>query len=254
MRSAFLLLACLLALPACRAFPGPPAADLTGMVVVPAGWFLMGEDDGRTSNQPRRWVYLDAFAIDRTEVTRQAYLVYLRESGYPVEDANSQFSPQAGNLPAAGVLWRNAIGYCRWTGKRLPSEAEWEKAARGADGRRYPWGDDWSAGLANTAQSGLGTAVPAGRYPGGISPYGALDMAGNVAEWVADFYDPTYYTWATNWNPTGPQRILDHGLRGGSWDSSPDQATTFFRDSSHSARPNLRTGFRCARSLEAGGD
>jgi formylglycine-generating enzyme required for sulfatase activity len=250
MRFGFRSLLCLLLLIACQPLSSLKQPDLDGMRVVPAGWFLMGENDKRPSNQPQRWVYLDLFAIDRTEVTRQAYITYLLESGYPIDDTSSQLLADIASLPMTGVLWRDADAYCRWHAKRLPSEAEWEKAARGDDGRRYPWGNRWDASLANTIENDLAGVLPVGSFSRGASPYGVLDMAGNAAEWVADYYDPAYYSKAPIENPQGPSEIVDHVLRGGSWDSPSDQVTTFFRDSSHSARPNLRVGFRCALPLE----
>jgi formylglycine-generating enzyme required for sulfatase activity len=217
------------------------------MVVVPSGDFLMGKSDGPASSRPPHVVYLDTFAIDRTEVTGAAFTEYLAATSVA---ARPSFDPR---LPAVGVVWRQADGYCRWTGRRLPTEAEWEKAARGADGRAYPWGDRWDSARANTSPSGRGGPLPAASLPEGASPYGALDMSGNVAEWVADYFDPGYYLISPDANPLGPALVLDHGLRGGSWDSPPPQATTYFRDSSHSVKPNPRVGFRCALTPPAEG-
>ncbi len=216
------------------------------MVVIPGGWFLMGEDAGRRSHQPQRRVYLDAYAIDCTEVTNAAFGVFAAETGYQAIGWNARLAEEHGAEPVTGVLWRDANAYCRWMGKRLPTEAEWERAARGIDGRRYPWGDAWDSGLANTAEGGYGRVQPVGSYPEGASPDGLLDVAGNAAEWVADTFDHNYYTYAPDHNPSGPDLVTDHVLRGGSWASPPEHAQTFFRDSSHSVRPNPRVGFRCA--------
>jgi formylglycine-generating enzyme required for sulfatase activity len=219
------------------------------MILIPAGWFLMGQDDGPSYSQPQRRVYLDAFAIDRTEVTNAAFLAFLAATGYqpqgtePWDEVSTRDHP---DYPATGVIWVDADAYCRWAGKRLPTEAEWEKAARGTGGRRYPWGEEWNPAYANTLESDHGGVVSVGSFPEGASPYGVLDMAGNAAEWVADNFDPLYYTYAPDHNPLGPEEILNHGLRGGSWAATKRDAQTFFRDSSHSTRPNVRVGFRCA--------
>jgi formylglycine-generating enzyme required for sulfatase activity len=218
------------------------------MVVVPAGWFWRGEEGGRRVDRPRHKVYLDAFAIDRTEVTNTAFAKFVAAANYQTEGWDDRLAQTAPHKPVVGVLWRDADAYCRWADKRLPTEAEWEKAARGTDGRRYPWGDTWDATRCNTAESGRAGPLPVGGFPEGASPYGALDMAGNAAEWVADYFDFSDYANAPDHNPTGPTRVSDHGLRGGSWASPAEQAQTFFRDSSHSARPNFRVGFRCALS------
>lgn len=219
------------------------------MVIVPAGWFVMGQDDQRRSNRPQREVYLDAFAIDRTEVTVAAFAEFIAANGYQTVRWEPSLSKVQPDRPVVNLLWKEANAYCGWAGKRLPTEAEWEKAARGTDARRYPWGNTWDPGRTNTAESGHGGLQPAGSFPLGASPYGALDMAGNAAEWVNDYFDFAYYTYAPDHNPTGPEQVLDHGLRGGSWASPHTHAQTFFRDSSHSARPNPRVGFRCASTL-----
>jgi formylglycine-generating enzyme required for sulfatase activity len=217
-----------------------------GMVVIPAGWFLMGEDDDRRSNRPQRRVYLDAYAIDLTEVTNAAFAAFITSTGYDAPGWDGSLTENGPDLPVVGVLWQDADAYCQWVGKRLPTEAEWEKAARGTDGRRYPWGNTWEQGLANTMESKHDGVLPVGSYPDGASSFGLFDMAGNAAEWISDYYDASYYTYAPDHNPGGPTQILDHGLRGGSWAAGMDQAQTFFRNSSHSAIPNGRVGFRCA--------
>lgn len=209
----------------------------------------MGQNEGRQSHQPQRRVYLDAYTIDCTEVTNAAFGEFVAETDYRVIGWSARLAETQSNEPVTGVLWSDAEAYCRWMGRRLPTEAEWEKAARGADGRRYPWGERWDSGNANTAESGRGGVVPVGSYPAGASVYGVLDMAGNVAEWVADNFDPGYYSYAPDRNPQGPDAVLDHGIRGGSWASPQEQAQTFFRDSSHSVRANQRVGFRCAVSV-----
>jgi formylglycine-generating enzyme required for sulfatase activity len=243
------------------------ARDLDGsMVYVPAGEFVMGSDAGDVDESPQRRVYLDAFEIDKYEVTNVQYQRFLRATGrdapqswagrfvhlLPTRSPDWQgetYPPDETLHPVAGVDWQEAAAYCAWVGKRLPTEAEWEKAARGTEGWVYPWGDTWDASKANTREAGAGYTQPVGSYPAGASLYGALDMAGNVWEWVADWYDRTYYHYAPQRNPPGPpagtgERIL----RGGAWDSWPAQVRTSYRNATHFFGPNFRVGFRCAKS------
>ena len=215
-------------------------------VRIPAGWFLMGEEGGRKSNQPQRKVYLDEFEIQGYEVTRRDFARFVASTGYQSPGWRLGASEEY-DLPVVGVLWEDADAYCHWLGMRLPTEAEWEKAARGTDGRRYPWGNVWDEGNANTLEKGIGGLLPVGSFPDGVSPYGLVDMSGNAAEWVADYFDPNYYAYGPDQNPPGPERIMDRVLRGGSFAGPAEFATTFFRDSSHSDRPNYRVGFRCAK-------
>lgn len=210
----------------------------------------MGENDGRKSNQPQRWIYLDAYAIQIHEVSVGEFEKFIQETGYFTPAWDARIVDQMRFYPVTGLSWEDANAYCKWLGMRLPSEAEWEKAARGLDGRKYPWGDQWDAQKANTYEKKAGKPYPVGSLPDGASPYGVLDMSGNVAEWVADYFDSSYYSYAPQRNPTGPDQVLDHGLRGGSYASPREQATTYFRDSSHSALSNVRVGLRCALSYK----
>ncbi|MGD9091943.1 MAG: SUMF1/EgtB/PvdO family nonheme iron enzyme [Anaerolineales bacterium] len=219
------------------------------LVLIPAGWFLMGENDQRPSNNPQRLVYLNAFEIQTREVRRVDFAKFVRETGYQINTGEVNVLGQDGDLPMTNTLWKDADAYCRWLGMRLPTEAEWEKAARGEDGRHYPWGDQWDKSKANTRERNIEDVQPGGNFPQGQSPYGILDMCGNAAEWVADYYDRDYYEYAPDHNPTGPKKVMDHVLRGGSFDDPAEWATTYFRNSSHSAKPNRRAGFRCARSV-----
>jgi formylglycine-generating enzyme required for sulfatase activity len=238
----------------------------SSLVYVPAGDFIMGSDVADVDERPQRRVYLGAFEIDEYEVTNVQYRRFLLATG---RDAPQRWADRYVDLvpdrdpdwhngmhpageamyPVAGVNWQDATDYCAWVGKRLPTEAEWEKAARGSDGWVYPWGDTWDAGKANTRETGVGYTQPVGTYPAGASCYGALDMAGNVWEWVADLYDREYYSYAPDRHPQGPSSGTgERILRGGAWDSSPDQARASYRNATHCFGHNFRAGFRCARS------
>jgi formylglycine-generating enzyme required for sulfatase activity len=227
-------------------------------VYVPSGQFLMGspeeELEAGKAEKPQHSVYLSTYWIDQTEVTNAMYLRCVREGVCrPPKETSSKTRPAYfdepgfGDYPVIYVAWQDAEAYCRWAGRRLPSEAEWEKAARGIDGRVYPWGDyPPNAGMANFNNQ-VGDTRPVASYPAGASPYGALNMAGNVAEWVADWYDPDYYPVSSASNPTGPETGEFRLLRGGSWYSLVRAIRVASRLSNYPDLQSDAVGFRCAR-------
>ena len=237
--------------------------DSAPMVLIPAGPFTMGSDDGPHNERPAHTVTLDAYSIDRYEVTLSLYRKFLEEGKYDAPPTwDDEAATSVGDRPAIGMRWESAAAYCRWAGKRLPTEAEWEKAARGTDGRRYPWGEmqpfvdiaNYNRGMwvsktitLMAVPGGLeGMSVRHGLKEGGKSPFGVFHMAGNAAEWVADWYERDYYQKSPERNPSGPMTGEKRVLRGGSWADVPSALRTTAR---FSAEPNFedRTiGFRCA--------
>jgi formylglycine-generating enzyme required for sulfatase activity len=231
---------------------GPPSTitgkDGSEMVLVPAGEFWMGSDENEYE-KPRHRVMLDDFYIDRYEATNALYHKFVSATGRPAPALSKDNDFNGSRQPVVGVSWDDADAYCRFAGKRLPTEAEWEKAARGTDGRRYPWGDQWEASRANSTESRRGRPADVGSYPTGASPYGALDMAGNVEEWVADWYTPDYYARSPKGNPKGPEAGTYRVVRGGSWSSSPIFLRAAFRSYYPPVNRRFSGGFRCARGL-----
>ena len=241
------------------------------LVPVPAGEFKMGSFDWNENEYPIQTVYLDAYYIDRTEVTNAMFSKFVAATGYKTdaEKAGSSYgyinkkwtnltgaSWQAPfgagsswqgreNHPVIYMSWNDAAAYCAWAGRRLPSEAEWEKAARGTDGRIFPWGSQ----LPNTTRANYNKNIfdttEVGKYPAGASPYGALDMSGNVWEWVADWYGK--YSGEKQRNPAGPASGEYRVLRGGSWFLGADLLHTTQRGISEPAQHNVYDGFRCAQ-------
>jgi len=242
--------------------PSPPE----GMIRIAAGPFTMGSNrtdtEGRASEfglakplyldeHPQRQVTLPAYDIDRYEITNAQYQRYVATTQARAPKGWPSGRPPAGreHHPVTHVNWYEAQAYCQWAGKRLPTEAEWEKAARGTDGREYPWGNEFDEKRANTGGSGVGDLAPVGQFPQGASPYGVEDLAGNVWEWTADWYQPY---------PGSVYQTKDFGqkfkvLRGSSWGGTGHYALPYFYRSAHRFYINPEysfadTGFRCAKS------
>jgi iron(II)-dependent oxidoreductase len=232
-----------------------------GMVMVPAGEFIMGSDPRKDpaagpQEQPLHRVTLDAFEIDRYEVSNVEYLRFVLATGadWPQFWRAKPFPDKMATHPVINVSWQEADAYCRWAGKRLPTEAEWEKAARGPDGRMFPWGDEPAGWIkSNIAHPGSkrGAKYPPlaniNRYDKGVSPYGVYQLAGNVSEWVSDWFDPDYYRKGVNENPKGPAVGELKVFRGGSWNEDPEVARSAGRNGGEPTRKSYLTGFRCAR-------
>lgn len=226
------------------------------MGTIPAGEFWMGIDgpQGLDDERPRHPVILDAYAMDRHEVTVGRYSIFLEHTGrMPPLFWDTLDLHEHADRPVIGVDWTDADAYCRWAGKRLPTEAEWEHAARGTDERRYPWGNQTPT--REFANYGIGarfsygqTLMPVGHYEKGRSPYGMYDMAGNVWEWVQDWYGTNYYEASDRRNPSGPGEGQFKVLRGGSWSELPKYLLTYGRFKLPPNTRNSYMGFRCAKS------
>lgn len=283
--------------------PYPPEMEDpegVAMVFIPSGEFSMGSDAGKPDEAPVHTVYLDSFYIDKYEVTNDLFADFLNKnlakvkvdpSGYVNYDGQViydltqtgygkqwtdriQFNgeifevhPDYRTHPLPATAWVTAEAYCAWRGARLPTEAEWEKAARGTDGRKYPWGEAIDGNFANVCDKncphgsadaalddGYAETSPVGIYGEGVSPYGAHDMAGNVYEWVSDWYSKAYYSESPAKNPGGPATGEYKVYRGGSWQgsqrySSVDTLRTTYRGSNAPIATMPSYGFRCALGI-----
>jgi len=238
--------------------PAPVAAPFVrspiafDWVTIPAGEFLMGSDPKRDGNaygdeQPQHRVYLAEYRMARVPVTNAQYKAFVdvTSHGAPQHWQHGQIPTGKGDHPVVYVSWYDAQAFCRWAGVRLPTEAEWEKAARGTDGRKYPWGD--SAPDCSKAQYSAcgGTTVPVGSKPAGTSPYGAMDMAGNVWEWCQDWYDEDYYPRSPQHDPQGPDSGSYRVGRGGSWLDDEWFVRAAVRGGGDPGYRFVDVGFRC---------
>ena len=235
---------------------GEPNANIIGqdgapIVLVSAGNFVMGDD----IESPQREIFLDAYYVDRFEVTTSRYANFLAATGSvrPPDGWEALNLSIQGDLPVMGVDWNDATAYCKWAQRRLPTEAEWEKAARGADGRKYPWGDAWPtldhANYQNASpESYNGGLRKVGTHPTGRSPFGVDDMSGNVAEWVADWYAESF-PHSDRRNPKGPETGTARVVRGSGRFDPPERLITTKRYHANADLRNEDIGFRCARDM-----
>ena len=283
--------------------PGDYLHDGAGavMVYVPAGYFLRGTTKAEVKalngpfgdyfgvETPQRSIYLSAYYIDKFEVTNRQYGVFLdalkRGEAHPLHPdspPDKDYTPtywrdrrlNGPDHPVTAVDWYDAYAYCRWAGKELPTEAQWEKAARGPDGQAYPWGDTWEAGYSNNVELAFGHPVvddrqwvlllgnldldamtvftrPVGSFPQGVSPYGAHDMGGNLWEWARDRYIKDYYRAAPSHDPPGPMEASPYRvLRGGCWSSHRAKIRAAYRNYDLAADRHLEIGFRCVLAAE----
>jgi iron(II)-dependent oxidoreductase len=243
-----------------------PAKTADDMARIARGSFLMGRNDGPADERPEHALELDEFFIDRNKVTNAGFAIFLNAKGargprgeryYDSDDGdarihrrNGQWQADPGHErhPVVEASWDGARAYCAWAGKRLPREAEWEKAARGGKGRKYPWGNEAPDHTRAHFGAGWNDLRPVGSFPAGASPYGILDMAGNGWEWVSSLYRPYPYD-ARDGREDG-ENPGARGTRGGGHDSPPEHLTTTQRGRHVSRNPRSghhNIGFRCAR-------
>jgi serine/threonine-protein kinase len=244
-----------------EASPTPPPVPVApaGMVLIPGGDFTLGRDDGGPDERPARVVNIKSFFMDLTEVTNEQYQKFLDDTKYPAPPnwPNGRFPEGAEKLPVTNVTWEDAMAYAKAVGKRLPTEEEWEFAARGTDGRLFPWGNDWAAGRANSQDkpNEKRQIQPVGQYPQGDSPFGVHDLSGNVWEWTASDY-VAYPGGFIEPPPPGYGNLKV--IRGGSFESPPKSATATLRPGWPATRADFptpgkanydQTGFRCAQDI-----
>jgi sulfatase modifying factor 1 len=228
-----------------------------GMIYIPEGYFQMGTSSGKSEDsKPMHFVNTSAFFIDKYEVSNAEYQKFLMATNHPKPTLWNDERFNKPELPVVGVSWHDAMAYAKWKGRRLPTEAEWEKAARGNDGRLYPWGKKWAKGfflffvnIYGMDDKYLQTA-PVDYYQSGVSPFGVFNMAGNVWEWCLDWYAPDYYRNSPEIDPMGPEKTNMKVLRGGSWVNTVDGVQVVHRARNTPHAKNSIYGFRTVLPIQ----
>jgi formylglycine-generating enzyme required for sulfatase activity len=229
--------------------PSPVSLSTAQMVDIPGGSFTMGSDNGGPDSKPAHPVDVPAFQIDKFEVTNSDFKAFVDATGYKTDAEKTGDKPWSAyaegkdNNPVVKVSWNDASAFCKWAGERLPTEAEWEKAARGTDGRTYPWGNAWDPKKVNGKDSGIRGTTVVGSYPEGASPFGVEDMGGNVWEWTSSVAD--HYPGNTTASKLYGSKL--YIIRGGGWFDVKDQIASYYRNSAVPGTANDDLGFRCAR-------
>ena len=223
--------------------------DGAPIVKIPAGEFLMGSGagEGGPAERPQRKVGVSPYLIDKTEVSWGQYKKFSTATGTPLPETPLWGTPD--DYPVTARTWDEAAAFCQWVGGRLPTEAEWEKAARGTDGRRYSWGNEWDPDRCNTQDGGPHRPEGVGVFPGCLSPYGVLDMTGSLWEFCQDWFDEKFYETGPNRNPKGPDSGRLRVIRGGSWLNPSSCTRTSFRQGTDPNWRNVLHGFRCVQSV-----
>lgn len=230
--------------------PSPLPAEEVEMITIPAGEFTMGSEAGDDDERPAHTVFVNEFKIDKYEVTNEQFAKFVEETGYVTGaeqagegDSWRTYAVDKDRHPVVKVTWDDAVAYCQWAGKRLPTEAEWEKAARGSESLVYPWGKSWDPAKANSREGGYRGTTVVGSFPEGASPYGVMDMAGNVWEWTSDWYDA--YPGSTSTSEYYGEQFKV--TRGGAWFSTNDLLRGSNRSATSTDARNDDLGFRCAK-------